>query len=94
MPLTGRWTLTRYLIEQRRRYPEASGELNALILDVALACKALARIVSHGPWWLDPRPELVSPEMVIFATRAIVPDTAVMAPMPAAREDVMRLMPR
>src|SRR5688572_10676553 len=49
MPLTGRWTLTRYLIEQRRRYPEASGELNALILDVALACKALARIVSHGP---------------------------------------------
>ncbi len=49
MPLTGRWTLTRYLIEQRRRHPEASGELNALILDVALACKALARIVSRGP---------------------------------------------
>ena len=34
MPLTGRWTLTRYLIEERRRYPQASGELNALILDV------------------------------------------------------------
>ncbi|WP_447777954.1 class 1 fructose-bisphosphatase [Variovorax boronicumulans] len=49
MPLTGRWTLTRYLIEQRRRYPQASGELNALILDVSLACKALARIVSRGP---------------------------------------------
>jgi len=49
MPLTGRWTLTRYLIEQRRRYPEASGELNALILDVSLACKALARIVARGP---------------------------------------------
>ncbi|NUT16455.1 MAG: class 1 fructose-bisphosphatase, partial [Cupriavidus sp.] len=48
MPLTGRWTLTRYLIEQRRRYPDASGELNALILDVSLACKALARIVSRG----------------------------------------------
>ncbi|HOL38604.1 MAG TPA: hypothetical protein PLT38_12315, partial [Rubrivivax sp.] len=31
MPLTGRWTLTRYLIEERRRYPQASGELNALI---------------------------------------------------------------
>jgi fructose-1,6-bisphosphatase I/sedoheptulose-1,7-bisphosphatase len=49
MPLTGRWTLTRYLIEQRRRYPDASGELNALILDISLACKSLARIVSHGP---------------------------------------------
>ena len=48
MPLTGRWTLTRYLIEERRRYPQASGELNALILDVSLACKAIARIVAMG----------------------------------------------
>jgi fructose-1,6-bisphosphatase I/sedoheptulose-1,7-bisphosphatase len=43
-----RWTLTRYLIEQRRRFPGASGELNALLLDVALACKAIARIVAFG----------------------------------------------
>ena len=49
MPLTGRWTLTRYLIEERRRFPDARGELNALILDISLACKALARIVSRGP---------------------------------------------
>jgi fructose-1,6-bisphosphatase I/sedoheptulose-1,7-bisphosphatase len=49
MPLSGRWTLTRYLIEERRRYPQASGDLNALILDVALACKAIARIVAFGP---------------------------------------------
>ncbi len=48
MPLSQRWTLTRYLIEQRRRFPEASGELNALILDVAMACKAIARIVAFG----------------------------------------------
>ena len=48
MPLTGRWTLTRYLIEERRRYPQASGELNALLLDVSLACKAIARIVAMG----------------------------------------------
>ena len=48
MPLTGRWTLTRYLIEERRRYPQASGELNALLLDVSLACKAIARIVAAG----------------------------------------------
>jgi fructose-1,6-bisphosphatase I/sedoheptulose-1,7-bisphosphatase len=49
MPLTGRWTLTRYLIEERRRFPQASGELNALILDISLACKALAKIVARGP---------------------------------------------
>ncbi|RPH41832.1 MAG: class 1 fructose-bisphosphatase [Burkholderiales bacterium] len=48
MPLTGRWTLTRYLIEERRRFPDASGDLNALILDVALACKAIARRVAFG----------------------------------------------
>ncbi len=49
MPLSGRWTLTRYLIEERRRYPGASGDFNALLLDVALACKAIARIVAFGP---------------------------------------------
>jgi fructose-1,6-bisphosphatase I/sedoheptulose-1,7-bisphosphatase len=48
MPLTGRWTLTRYLIEERRRFPDASGDLNALLLDVALACKAIARRVAFG----------------------------------------------
>lgn len=48
MPLSGRWTLTRYLIEQRRRFPAATGDLNALILDVAIACKAIARAVAQG----------------------------------------------
>ncbi|MBB4843774.1 fructose-1,6-bisphosphatase I/sedoheptulose-1,7-bisphosphatase [Paucibacter oligotrophus] len=48
MPLTGRQTLTQYLIEQRRRYPAASGNFNALILDVAMACKAIARAVGQG----------------------------------------------
>jgi fructose-1,6-bisphosphatase I/sedoheptulose-1,7-bisphosphatase len=48
MPLSHRWTLTRYLIEERRRFPQASGDLNALMLDVSLACKAIARIVSFG----------------------------------------------
>ena len=48
MPLSQRWTLTRYLIEERRRYPQASGDLNALILDISIACKAIARIVSYG----------------------------------------------
>ena len=48
MPLSQRWTLTRYLIEERRRFPQASGDLNALILDISIACKAISRIVSFG----------------------------------------------
>jgi len=48
MPLSNRRTLTQYLIEQRARFPGASGTLNALILDVALAAKAIARAVSFG----------------------------------------------
>ncbi|HEU4458329.1 MAG TPA: class 1 fructose-bisphosphatase [Methylibium sp.] len=48
MPLSQRWTLTRYLIEERRRFPQASGRLNGLILDVSLACKSIARVVAQG----------------------------------------------
>ena len=48
MPLTHRFTLTQYMIEERRRFPGASGDFNALILDVALACKAIARAVAFG----------------------------------------------
>ncbi len=48
MPVTHRSTLTQYLIEQRRRFPGASGAFNALILDVALACKSIAREVALG----------------------------------------------
>ena len=48
MPLTNRSTLTQFLIEERRRFPNASGDFNALILDVAIACKAIARAVAFG----------------------------------------------
>lgn len=50
MPLSQRSTLTQFLIEERRRYPGASGDFNALILDVALACKAIARAVAQPDW--------------------------------------------
>jgi fructose-1,6-bisphosphatase I/sedoheptulose-1,7-bisphosphatase len=46
--LADRTTLTQFLIEERRRHPDASGELNGLILDVALACKAISRAVAKG----------------------------------------------
>jgi fructose-1,6-bisphosphatase I/sedoheptulose-1,7-bisphosphatase len=48
MPLSGRSTLTQFLIEERRRFPDASGDFNALLLDVALCCKAIARAVAFG----------------------------------------------
>ncbi len=48
MTLSYRSTLTQYLIEERRRFPGASGDLNALILDVSIACKAIARAVAMG----------------------------------------------
>jgi len=43
-----RSTLTEYLIEHRRNNPCATGEFNALILQVAQACKAISRAVAHG----------------------------------------------
>ena len=48
MPIRQRTTLTQFLIEERRRFPGASGDFNALILDVALACKAIAKAVALG----------------------------------------------
>jgi fructose-1,6-bisphosphatase I/sedoheptulose-1,7-bisphosphatase len=46
--LTDRSTLTQFLIEERRRHPGSSGELNSLILDVALACKAISKRIASG----------------------------------------------
>ena len=43
-----RTTLNRFLIEERRRHPDATGDLNALINDVAIACKAIAKRVAYG----------------------------------------------
>jgi fructose-1,6-bisphosphatase I / sedoheptulose-1,7-bisphosphatase len=46
--LTDRTTLSQFLIEERRRHPTATGDLNALVNDVALACKAIAKRVAYG----------------------------------------------
>jgi fructose-1,6-bisphosphatase I/sedoheptulose-1,7-bisphosphatase len=43
-----RKTLTQFLIEERRRFPGATGELNGLLLSVALACKSIATQVGRG----------------------------------------------
>ena len=48
MPTGGKATLTQFLIEERRRAPGATGDLNALITDVSLACKAISRKVGYG----------------------------------------------
>jgi fructose-1,6-bisphosphatase I/sedoheptulose-1,7-bisphosphatase len=46
--LTKALTLTQFLIQERRRFPQASGAFNSLVLAVALACKSLSRRVAHG----------------------------------------------
>jgi hypothetical protein len=76
------------------RFPERVHTYKLLFTGQSSPYRLVARVTSHGPWWLDPRPELVSPEMVIFATPNVVPDEAIMSPMPPGREDVMRLMPK
>lgn len=49
MPIIAhRTTLTQFLIEQRRHHPGAGGDFNSLILNVALACKSIARTVALG----------------------------------------------
>lgn len=63
MSIVKRPTLAQYLIDQRRRFPQASGDLNALIADVATACKAIARAVAHG--------ELGEPEPTVADDQAL-----------------------
>jgi fructose-1,6-bisphosphatase I/sedoheptulose-1,7-bisphosphatase len=48
MPTGGKPNLTQFLIEERRRVPDATGDLNALITDLSLACKAISRRVARG----------------------------------------------
>jgi hypothetical protein len=81
-------------LEWQARLPERIQVYRMLFTGHGSAFRPVARFVSHGPWWLDPRPELVCPEIVVFATPAVVPDDAAMRPLPPARADVMRLMPK
>jgi fructose-1,6-bisphosphatase I / sedoheptulose-1,7-bisphosphatase len=46
--LTNRTTLTQFLIEERKKFPASEGDLNGLVLDVALACKSIASLVARG----------------------------------------------
>lgn len=46
--LTSRTTLAQFLIEERQRHPASSGDLNSLILQAALACKAISVRVAQG----------------------------------------------
>jgi fructose-1,6-bisphosphatase I / sedoheptulose-1,7-bisphosphatase len=45
---TERPTLTQFLTEDRRRHPGPRAEIDALIGDVALACKAISRRIASG----------------------------------------------
>jgi hypothetical protein len=81
----------RFLSPQfKARWPERIQLYRILLTGEGSPYRPVARFTSTGPWWLDPRPELVCPEVVVFATRAAVPDSAVMRSMPPPRADVMR----
>jgi fructose-1,6-bisphosphatase I/sedoheptulose-1,7-bisphosphatase len=41
-------TLTRFLIEEQRRHPNATGGFTALVNDVRLACKRIAKVIARG----------------------------------------------
>jgi len=47
-PQAQNWTLARHLREERRRLAQSADDLDALILDVSIACKAIAAIVGLG----------------------------------------------
>ena len=44
----GRPTLAQFIIEERRQAPAATGDFDALITDIALACKAISQRVALG----------------------------------------------
>ncbi|GAB3630161.1 fructose-1,6-bisphosphatase [Pandoraea terrae] len=48
MSLAQHFTLTQFLIEERRRHPDATGDFNSLILNIAVACKRISRTVACG----------------------------------------------
>jgi fructose-1,6-bisphosphatase I/sedoheptulose-1,7-bisphosphatase len=50
MPTGGRPTLTQYLIEERRRFPDATGDLNALITDVRSPARRSRARSPSAPW--------------------------------------------
>lgn len=41
-------TLTQFLIDERRRFPEAGGDFNSVILNVALVCRRISHAIACG----------------------------------------------
>ncbi len=44
----GRITLTQFIIEEQRQFPEATGDFSGLLNDIATACKVIANAVGRG----------------------------------------------
>lgn len=58
--LTRRTTLAQFLIEEQRRHEGSTGDFNLLVLDVALACKAISQRVARAA--LDGVPSVAPPD--------------------------------
>lgn len=63
-------TFKKFLVEEQRRFPEATGELTTLLLDVASACKAIARnaIQRRFEGEMSQQPERYAVECFLLAT--------------------------
>ncbi|HET6756526.1 MAG TPA: class 1 fructose-bisphosphatase [Burkholderiales bacterium] len=46
--LIGRTTFTQFIIEEQRRFTQATGDFTSLLNDIATACKAISSVLSKG----------------------------------------------
>ena len=46
--MTGRTTLERFVIEEQRRAPGATGELSGLLLDLSVGLKTISALIARG----------------------------------------------
>lgn len=72
--LTKKSTLTQFLIEERRSHPTAVGDLNSLIIDLALSVKQIGVRLARAPFDRDPdapnsRTPTRTPAIVSIPTR-------------------------
>lgn len=59
-------TITEFMIEEQRRFPEATGDFTAVLNHVRLACKRISFIVGRG----GSAPRRTTPRRSMFRVRS------------------------
>ena len=68
-PSPALWRAIGDLIEERRRFPQASGDLNALILDISIAQNAetiTSKVMEQSMLWIKKDPSAVKVNIIPF----------------------------